>query len=116
MSLLEWGAKFEDMDYKIIKQDQIDRYFISTVWLGLNHALFRKHPPMIFETMIFVKQEEGEPEPEDPWHLYQQRYSTEEEARKGHDDAVSTCQGEINMENRIKALQSQEVGNETDSQ
>jgi len=50
---------------------------VSTVWLGLNHA-FGEGPPLIFETMIFGG----------PLDEYQERYSTEEEARVGHEFAV----------------------------
>lgn len=49
---------------------------VSTVWLGLNHA-FRPGPPLIFETMIFGG----------PHNEYQVRYTTEEEARQGHEVA-----------------------------
>jgi len=117
MTLLEWGSKFEDMEYKIVKQDSVDRWFISTVWLGLNHALFRKQPPLIFETMIFVRDEDGsEKDTEDPLHLYQERYSTEEEAIVGHENAMAVCRAQLLIEERTRSLQSQVEGSEKDSQ
>ncbi len=113
MTLLEWGSKFEDMDYKIVRQDNIDRWFISTVWLGLNHSFFRKQPPLIFETMIFLDKGYKEYESDDPLHLYQERYSTEEEAIKGHEEALALCRAQIVVEKKLKCP---EVGNEKDSQ
>lgn len=50
---------------------------VSTVWLGLDHS-FGYGPPLIFETMVF-----GGPEDQ-----YQERYSTVEEARIGHEATV----------------------------
>ena len=38
MQLMEWAAKLEDMDYKVIRRTDLpDGKWISTVWLGLNH-------------------------------------------------------------------------------
>lgn len=55
--------------------------WVSTVWLGLDHS-WSGGPPLIFETMIF-----GGPLDQD----YQQRYSTVEEARAGHERAVEVA-------------------------
>jgi hypothetical protein len=52
--------------------------WISTVWLGRNHHHDPDMPPLIFETTIFSTT--GDP--------YQERYSTEAEARAGHQRAV----------------------------
>lgn len=46
---------------------------VSTVWLSIDHR-FGYGPPLIFETMTF-----GE-----PWTNELRRYSTEEEAMRGH--------------------------------
>jgi hypothetical protein len=50
---------------------------VSTVWLGLDHA-FMGGPPLIFETLVFGGVLDGE----------MNRYSTEEQARQGHEDMV----------------------------
>lgn len=67
------GAKFDDREYRIIGSDRVDDAHVSTVWLGMNHS-FTGGPPRIFETMIF-----GGPHTE-----WQDRYSTEADARAGH--------------------------------
>lgn len=54
---------------------------ISTVWMGLNHAILQGM--QIFETMIFgIEDDEDLKE-------YQDRYATVEEAELGHEAAVS---------------------------
>ena len=42
ISLFEWGRLCENLEYKIIKQEHFGRYFISTVWIGLNMNHFNK--------------------------------------------------------------------------
>ena len=37
METLEWAKKFEDFMYHIVDQDMVDKYLISTVWLGLTY-------------------------------------------------------------------------------
>ncbi len=84
MNLLDWGRRFEDMEYKIVKQTTIGEFFISTVWFGLNYS-FGDGPPMIFETMIFQHGQETENELDG----FQERYATEAEAEAGHAGAVA---------------------------
>jgi len=76
MSMLEWSAKFNDMDYKRVALDELPNgYRVSTVWLGLDHS-FGGATPLIFETMVF---------PADGWGDEDcARYSTEAEAIDGH--------------------------------
>ena len=83
IDVVEWGRLFEDMSYKIIKKDDIivddKTYMVSTVWLGINHNFSGKGEPIIFETMIFGKDYDGE---------YQERYHTEKGAIYGHKKAI----------------------------
>lgn len=57
------------------------RYYVSTVWLGLDHS-FGTGPPLIFETMVFGL---GSGFAE----LDCRRYSTLEQARAGHAETVA---------------------------
>jgi len=66
------------MEKRIVLLERIGRVRVSTVWLGLDHGLGWSDEPLIFETMIFGGNHDG----------YQERYSTEEEARAGHQRAV----------------------------
>lgn len=82
-SLLAWADKFETPSYRRIAETTLpDGTWISTVWLGRNHA-FGDGPPLIFETMVFRS-------PDDLTHLDSERYSTEAEAVAGHQRMVDT--------------------------
>lgn len=83
LTCLDWGDKFSDREYQVVKQETIGKYLISTVWVGLNMNMFRDGPPLIFETMIFFEQAGNKNE----LCGYQERYSTEEEALIGHEKA-----------------------------
>lgn len=80
-----WSVLFEDREgYGRVRSTYVGPWWISTIWLGLDHGFnFKKRPdyrPMIFETMVFWHGPEGgERRYEDG-----ERYSTEAEARRGH--------------------------------
>lgn len=73
-------AMFFESDSRRIALDVIGPYQVSTVFLGIDHGYSSEGPPILFETMIFGKDSSGE---------FQYRYSTEEEAREGHNLAVT---------------------------
>lgn len=54
LKLMEWAKLLENFDYKVIKQEFTpdNKYWVSTVWLGLDHG-FGNGAPLIFETMVF---------------------------------------------------------------
>jgi hypothetical protein len=77
---LQWAAYTETVD-RVVKQETLPNdYWVSTVWLGLDHNHSMEGPPLIFETMVT--------NPAGEWEDYQERYSTEEEAMEGHKRAV----------------------------
>jgi hypothetical protein len=65
-------------EQKVVGKDFIKGVEVSTVFLAHNHN-FRGGPPLVFETMIFGGGLDH----------YQARYSTWEEAEKGHAEAVA---------------------------
>ena len=67
-----WTKLYRDAEYKRIASDKAGDTFVSTVWLGLNHAW--EGPPLIFETMVFEGPLDGECD----------RYSTLAQAEAGH--------------------------------
>lgn len=79
LGLLEWGKLLEDREYKVVGQDRVKGWWVSTVWLGLDHR-FGPGEPLIFETMTF-----------DPWQdeQMQDRYSTLQDAKDGHELACA---------------------------
>ncbi|MFN7927107.1 MAG: hypothetical protein U0Y68_04035 [Blastocatellia bacterium] len=75
-SVLEWGHWMEDhTQERIVARDQVRPGIeVSTVFLGLDHALGRIGRPILFETMIFGGRFDGN----------QNRYHTWDEAIEGH--------------------------------
>lgn len=92
---------YEEMDYakmgeyqrehRIIQQDKVGTFFISTVWLGLDHG-YGEGEPHIYETMIFDESEEGPSYPDWP-DMYQERYSRWKSALKNHRRVLKVVQG-----------------------
>jgi hypothetical protein len=63
------------------RADSSVRWRISTVWLGTNHQ-WGEGPPLLFETMVF----NGDSTADE----LMDRWSTEEEAKRGHAEIVTT--------------------------
>lgn len=68
-----------------VARTEIGDAYVSTVHLGLDHSYGFGGPPLIFETMIFGGNLDGE----------QWRYSTKEEALEGHERAVELVRLEV---------------------
>ena len=139
ISFDEWSRLFSGKEYQSVARleetrDDGSTVLISTVWLGFSHNFGGKGPPLIFETMIFIRtpdQEaverrnralipavslaiaagdfEGAPEYEDPaepYHPFHERqwlWSTEEEAKAGHDLVVKAYRENLDPDEVIKA-------------
>lgn len=68
--------------YKNVKQEHIGDVFISTVFLGLDHAFpwDEDQTPVLWETMIFGGEHD---------QSYQERYTSYEDALEGHQTALN---------------------------
>lgn len=77
LSRRAWGERYSDQAYKRIDATSIGAYWVSTVWLGLDHQLWPDGPPLIFETMVFEHDDIGR-------DLDMRRYTYEWQARLGH--------------------------------
>jgi hypothetical protein len=64
--------------YKAVKQEHIGDIYVSTVFLGLDHAL-NSNIPVLWETMIFGGEHDQ----------YQERYTSYEDALEGHQIALN---------------------------
>lgn len=87
ITLEQWGDVLKNDPFsrivaRTMVHDEYGEYLVSTVWLGLDHQ-YGNGPPLIFETMIFIKSGEGALD-EEQW-----RYATEEQAMLGHAEAVT---------------------------
>lgn len=79
--VIEWAKSFENSNRIVAQTDVSKDVRVSTVFLGIDHDWTGTHPEL-FETMIF-----GGDFAEDCW-----RYSTWDEAEKGHAEAVTQAQ------------------------
>jgi len=68
----------ENPERKAVKQEHIDDVFVSTVFLGLDHA-WDSDTPILWETMIFGGEHDQ----------YQDRYASYEDALEGHKTALN---------------------------
>ena len=71
--VLEWAKWFEKAD-RHVGYDEKKDIQVSTVFLGTDHNFGSKGLPILFETMVFGGEHDGE----------QERYSTWKEAEAGH--------------------------------
>ncbi len=80
--LLKWGAWLESADRKVddtwFYKNTSKEIRVSTVFMGLDHSFGGEPSPILYETMIF-----GGPFDQD-----MQRYSTRQEAHRGHKEMV----------------------------
>ena len=90
IGMMTW-AKLQNPTYKRVAEDTIEvdgkSYWVSTVWMGLDHSFsLGDHPPIIFETMVFLTEGVSKPawDGGDWSDLAMDRYATKEEALAGH--------------------------------
>lgn len=83
IGMMEWAAAMEDVEGRIVGKTAVGDAQVSTVWIGLDHQ-FGDGEPLIFETMIFGGDHDGE-----EW-----RYSSREQAVEGHATAVALLNSE----------------------
>lgn len=100
VGLYEWGRWFENTPQRIVCQEDLigpdnETYWVSTVFLGLDHSFGVFGPPLLFETMIFKRHEPrvigtvGDHEyVSDREEVYMNRYATLTEAKIGHQLAL----------------------------
>ena len=92
ITLLEWAELGDDTDYKRIASTMVaERYWVSTIWLGVDHNFGLWAPPLLFETCVFdngapIEVLEGHETVES---LVIDRYTTEEQAKAGHEGVVN---------------------------
>lgn len=84
-----------DFNSRIVRQTSIKNYWISTVFLAVDHGGryltddVESYQPLLFETMI---------QKDDEWMGYQDRYYSYKDALKGHREAVRMIIKEVRNE------------------
>lgn len=91
ITLEQWGKLMATEDYRVVARDHVGAFFVSTVWLGIDHSFSPDGPPVIFETMVFGPRDH--PGDQEMW-----RYCTEEEARSGHAEVVTLVRATVDIE------------------
>lgn len=86
MRMSDFVEKFEDWEYRHICTFTNAFCRVSTVWLGIDHG-YNNETPIIFETMVFICGESIDCD----------RYTTEAEARRGHDALVKKYKWRIGL-------------------
>jgi hypothetical protein len=116
--LLTWAHWFENAERHVAK-DLIGPYFVSTVFLGLDHdftSMFTANVrgPLVFETMLFDhSREQSSPWFDRKFHPsfnFQRRYRSWDEAKAGHDYAVKIAARMLRWMEFRSARQTREVG------
>lgn len=59
--LLAWGRWLETAN-RIVKQEDVGGYYVSTVFLGLDHSFGGSAAPLLFESMAFRQGSHNEEE------------------------------------------------------
>lgn len=94
-SLMKWARFMHEHDRHVGKTEE-GNFFISTVFLGINHRWGGVGKPILFETMIFDRStKKGKP------LAYQRRYETWEQAERGHARAVAIMRRLYRMHGRV---------------
>jgi hypothetical protein len=83
--LLTWGHWFENGDRRRVAFDKVGDVGVSTVFLGLDHRWNRDGDPILWETMVFGGEHDGE----------QWRYSSYANAVAGHAAAIALVTGVV---------------------
>jgi hypothetical protein len=83
--LLTWAKWFQTATRQVA-ENAINDVRVSTVFLGVDHNLFGDGPPVLFETMVFGGDLDQE----------QVRYSTWDEAERGHDEMCKRVKRSFN--------------------
>jgi hypothetical protein len=55
--LMEWARWFEQSNQRRVRLTRVGPYFVSTIFLGLDHN-FHGVIPLLFETMAWIEQKE----------------------------------------------------------
>lgn len=81
----EWGLWFEGSSTQV-DRTQVGNYLVSTVFLGLDHGFGTSAQPILFETLVFEVDDNGETG--NSLEDTMRRYSTRDEALAGHAETV----------------------------
>jgi len=82
--LMKWAHAMEKSE-RVIKQERLKGFYISTIFLGINHN-YGEGKPLLFETMVFS---ENKKTVDDVMDGRTMRYTNYIEAEQGHQEIVN---------------------------
>ncbi|WP_052764133.1 hypothetical protein [Microvirga massiliensis] len=89
-SLLQWAEWHQSFENRVVAKTKVGPDIeVSTVFLGLDHG-FMDGPPLLFETMVFADDDH-------PENGYVERYSTWEQAERGHAATVERLRPRLRL-------------------
>lgn len=94
VDLYTWAEWFQNSPDRIVAKTNVKGVGISTIFMGLDHNFDSKGKPILFETMIFNSHL-------DVLKQFQERYTSLEDAKKGHKKAVNFVRRTLNKLNSI---------------
>jgi len=81
----EWVHFFEN-ENRLLAEDRIGPYLISTYFVGMNERILPGRPPLIFESTLFINDTS----------FCEAKYSTYEQAMAGHKSACEVAMSKVN--------------------
>ena len=51
--VMTWARWFEEKNLRVVGQTEIGAFFVSTVFLGIDHRFGGEGPPILWETYVF---------------------------------------------------------------
>jgi hypothetical protein len=93
--LMKWALEFENLD-RVVARNIVRGHLVSTVFLGLDHNLSGKGPPLVFETMVFAGTGRYEG--------YCDRHATYSQAVRRHNELVREIRGSLGLLAWIKNI------------
>lgn len=97
--VLTWAKWFQTANKHVAKTEVAPGVRVSTVFLGLDHRWGSEGPPVLFETMVFGGQLNGEIE----------RYCTWEDAEAGHKAMIENCCGASSGRSRMVGVRPRHI-------
>jgi hypothetical protein len=106
--LFEWASWFETSDVKrIVAKTEVGPLLVSTIFMAIDYNFSGRGDPILFETMVFGGQAPQIIDGRDlgDWsENYCDRYSTWDEAEKGHAVAVEWAREKVRQATEMLAL------------
>ena len=104
----QWISEGDGQCGRRVDRYETDTHLVSTVFLGINHNWIRHVRPVWFETMVFDKATQGQPielmgnivGTNFGDEIYCERYTTFEEALRGHQTAIAWLNAELARQKR----------------